>query len=408
MAGRSVSGKGIAQPLDGGSVGSVKQDAVEATGRFAVAQQPVPRRHYQAGLFGGGDAGRGAAEIAPAAQPDLDKDRGLAVAADQVDLSATHPEVAFDDRKPAPRQVIGRQLFRRRTFGLPRAQGTVRMALMENALYVVATPIGNLGDITLRALETLRGVDLVACEDTRHARRLLDHHGIRVPTLALHQHNENQAAAKVIRLLGDGRRVALVSDAGTPGVSDPGARTVAAARAAGFKVIPLPGPNAAITALSAAGLADERFLFVGFLPAKVGARKTAIAELAAVNAALVFYEAPHRVVATVAELAELLEPRREIVIARELTKMFEQIERMPLKAAPDWLKLHADHRRGEFVLVVSAPEPKQGLDAETERVLVALLAELPVKQAATLAAEITGQPKKALYARALALKDQAV
>ena len=282
------------------------------------------------------------------------------------------------------------------------------MALMENALYVVATPIGNLGDITLRALETLRGVDLVACEDTRHARRLLDHHGIRVPTLALHQHNENQAAAKVIRLLGDGRRVALVSDAGTPGVSDPGARTVAAARAAGFKVIPLPGPNAAITALSAAGLADERFLFVGFLPAKVGARKTAIAELAAVNAALVFYEAPHRVVATVAELAELLEPRREIVIARELTKMFEQIERMPLKAAPDWLKLHADHRRGEFVLVVSAPEPKQGLDAETERVLVALLAELPVKQAATLAAEITGQPKKALYARALALKDEAV
>ena len=151
---------------------------------------------------------------------------------------------------------------------------------MENALYVVATPIGNLGDITLRALETLRGADLVACEDTRHARHLLDHHGIRVPTLALHQHNENEAAGKLVRLLGEGRRVALVSDAGTPGVSDPGARAVAAVRSAGFRVIPLPGPNAAIAALSAAGLVDPRFLFVGFLPAKVGARRTAILALA--------------------------------------------------------------------------------------------------------------------------------
>jgi 16S rRNA (cytidine1402-2'-O)-methyltransferase len=277
---------------------------------------------------------------------------------------------------------------------------------MENALYVVATPIGNLGDITLRALETLRGVDLVACEDTRHARHLLDHHGIRVPALALHQHNENTAAARLIGLLGDGRAVALVSDAGTPGVSDPGARTVAAVRAAGFKVIPLPGPNAAITAMSAAGLADERFLFVGFLPARVGARRTAIQELASVDAALVFYEAPHRVMETVVDLAKLLEPRREIVIARELTKMFEQIERMPLQMAPTWLAVDANHQRGEFVLVVSAPPPREGIDAETERVLAALLAELPVKQAAKLAAEITGQPKNALYALALELKAQ--
>lgn len=273
-------------------------------------------------------------------------------------------------------------------------------------MYVVATPIGNLGDITLRALETLRGVDLVACEDTRHARHLLDHHGIRVPALALHQHNENTAAARLIGLLGDGRAVALVSDAGTPGVSDPGARTVAAVRAAGFKVIPLPGPNAAITAMSAAGLADERFLFVGFLPARVGARRTAIQELASVDAALVFYEAPHRVMETVVDLAKLLEPRREIVIARELTKMFEQIERMPLQMAPTWLAVDANHQRGEFVLVVSAPPPREGIDAETERVLAALLAELPVKQAAKLAAEITGQPKNALYARALTLKAQ--
>jgi 16S rRNA (cytidine1402-2'-O)-methyltransferase len=279
---------------------------------------------------------------------------------------------------------------------------------MENALYVVATPIGNLGDIGLRALEVLRGVDLVACEDTRHARHLLDHHGITVPTLALHQHNENEAAGKLIRLLGEGRRIALVSDAGTPGVSDPGARTVAAVRAAGFRVIPLPGPNAAITAMSAAGLADQRFLFVGFLPAKVGARKTAILDLASVDAALVFYEAPHRIMETVVDLVELLEPRREIVIARELTKMFEQIERMPLAAATAWLVADVNHQRGEFVLVVSGPPPREGLDAETERVLIALLAELPVRQAAKLAAEITGQPKNALYARALELKGAAV
>ena len=271
-------------------------------------------------------------------------------------------------------------------------------------MYVVATPIGNLGDISLRALETLRGVDLVACEDTRHARQLLDHHGIKVPTLALHQHNENQAAEKLVRLLGEGRCLALVSDAGTPGVSDPGARAVAAVRAAGFRVIPLPGPSAAIAALSAAGLADPRFLFVGFLPAKVGARRTAIQELAGVDAALVFYEAPHRVMETVAELGALLEPQRTLVIARELTKLFEQIVSMPLAQAPAWLAADANHQRGEFVLVVSAPPPREGMDAETERVLIALLAELPVKQAAKLAAEITGQPKNALYARALELK----
>lgn len=279
---------------------------------------------------------------------------------------------------------------------------------MENALYVVATPIGNLGDITLRALDTLRGADLVACEDTRHARRLLDHHGIGAPMLALHQHNENEAAARLVRLLGEGKRVALVSDAGTPGVSDPGARAVAAVRAAGFRVVPLPGPNAAVAAMSAAGFGDPRFLFVGFLPARDGARRTAIVELADVAAALVFYEAPHRVTETVADLAALLQPQREIVIARELTKMFEQIERMPLTAAPAWLAADANRQRGEFVLVVSGPPPRSGLDAEAERVLAALLAELPVKQAARLAAEITGQPKNALYARALELKAGAV
>jgi 16S rRNA (cytidine1402-2'-O)-methyltransferase len=271
-------------------------------------------------------------------------------------------------------------------------------------LYVVATPIGNLGDISERALATLRAADAIACEDTRHTRHLLDHFGIRVPTFALHQHNEREAAAKLVALLAAGKRVALVSDAGTPGISDPGARAVAAVRAAGHRIVPLPGPSAASVALSAAGLADERFLFAGFLPAKVGARGTAILELAAVPAALVFYEAPHRIEETVTDLAARLEPTRTLVIARELTKQFEQIAAMPLAEGPAWLATDDNHRRGEFVLIVSAPPPREGLDAESDRVLKALLAELPTKQAAKLAAEITGQAKNALYHRALEIK----
>jgi 16S rRNA (cytidine1402-2'-O)-methyltransferase len=271
-------------------------------------------------------------------------------------------------------------------------------------LYVVATPIGNLGDISERALETLRAADVIACEDTRHTRHLLDHFGIRAPAFALHQHNEREAAEKVVALLAAGKRVALVSDAGTPGISDPGARAVAAVRAAGHRVVPLPGPSAASVALSAAGLADARYLFAGFLPTKAGARGTAIAELAAVPAALVFYEAPHRVEETVAELATRLEPMRTLVIARELTKQFEQIAVMPLAEGPAWLADDDNRRRGEFVLIVSGPPPREGLDAESDRVLQALLAELPTKQAAKLAAEITGQAKNALYQRALEIK----
>lgn len=274
------------------------------------------------------------------------------------------------------------------------------------ALYVVATPIGNLGDITLRALETLRGVDLIACEDTRHAKQLLAHHGIVAPTLALHQHNENAAATTLIDSLHAGKRVALITDAGTPGIADPGARAVAAVRAAGFRVVPLPGANAAVTALSAAGLLDERFLFVGFLPAKVGARRTALAALANVDATLVFYEAPHRVLDTVADLAELLPMRQDIVIARELTKLFEQIERLPLAQAGDWLRADANRQRGEFVLLLPAPPAREAHaeDAAATRVLTTLLAELPLKQAVKLAAEITGQPRNALYTQALAMK----
>ncbi|MFN6961085.1 MAG: 16S rRNA (cytidine(1402)-2'-O)-methyltransferase [Rhodocyclaceae bacterium] len=274
---------------------------------------------------------------------------------------------------------------------------------MTATLFIVATPIGNLGDITLRALETLRAVDTIACEDTRHARRLIDHHGIGTPLIALHEHNEAQAAQRLIALLEEGKSVALISDAGTPAISDPGARAVAAVRIAGFRVTPIPGPNAAIAALSASGF-EGPFHFVGFLPPKVGARRTALEALKALPATLVFYEAPHRIEETVADLVGVLEPEREIVIARELTKLFEQIERMPLPAAPDWLAADENHRRGEFVLVVSAPPPHLGLDAESERILKLLLAELPVKQAARVAAEITGQPKNALYARAIEMK----
>jgi 16S rRNA (cytidine1402-2'-O)-methyltransferase len=272
------------------------------------------------------------------------------------------------------------------------------------ALSIVATPIGNLGDITLRALDTLRQADTIACEDTRHARRLLDHYDIHAQLLAVHEHNEQAAAAKLIALLAAGKRVALISDAGTPGISDPGSRAVAAVRAAGYSVTPLPGPNAAITALSAAGLDAPAFHFVGFLPAKVGARRTALTELKSISATLVFYEAPHRIAATVADLAALLEAEREIVIARELTKLFEEIVRLPLSEAPAWLAADDNHRRGEFVLLVSPPPPREGLDAASERVLCILLAELPVKQAAKLASEITGVAKNALYQRALELK----
>jgi 16S rRNA (cytidine1402-2'-O)-methyltransferase len=198
--------------------------------------------------------------------------------------------------------------------------------------------------------------------------------------------------------------VALISDAGTPGISDPGARACAAARAAGFKVVPLPGPNAAIAALSAAGLADSHFLFVGFLPPKATARRREIEELRSVPAALVFYEAPHRIGETVGDLVAVLEPERTLVVGRELTKLFEQIAVMPLAAGPGWLAQDDNHRRGEFVLAVSGPPPRAGLDVATEKVLQTLLAELPVKQAARLAAEITGVGKNALYERALELK----
>ncbi len=271
-------------------------------------------------------------------------------------------------------------------------------------LYVVATPIGNLGDISLRALEVLRSVDLVACEDTRHARRLLDHYDIRAETMALHEHNEAGAAEKLLNVLQSGRSMALISDAGTPGISDPGSRACMAVRAAGFAVVPLPGANAAIAALSVAGLADARFLFVGFLPAKAAARQAELQSLKAIPAALVFYEAPHRIAATLQDLATVLEGNRTLVVARELTKLFEQIAAMAVTEGPSWLAADPNRERGEFVLIVSGPPRQIGLSAEADRVLALLLAEMPLKQAARLAASITQAPRNALYERALELR----
>ena len=275
------------------------------------------------------------------------------------------------------------------------------------ALYVVPTPLGNLADITHRAVEVLRQVDWIAAEDTRHSAPLLRHYSSNARLLPAHEHNEEAAAQQVIARLQAGESVALISDAGTPGVSDPGTRLVAQVRAAGFRVVPLPGACAAITALSAAGLSEAHFLFYGFLPAKAGQRDAALQALVGLPYALVFYEAPHRILETVAALARALGGERTLVVARELTKLFETIHSGPLAEAEAWLTADPNRQRGEFVLLVSgAPErSSDALSDEAERVLRLLLDEgLPLKQVAKLAQAISGAGKNALYARALELK----
>jgi len=267
-------------------------------------------------------------------------------------------------------------------------------------LYVVATPIGNLADASPRALEALRQADTVVCEDTRTTRTLLARHGIERPTRALHAHNERAAGAAVLAELQAGKRVALVSDAGTPGISDPGALLVAAAHRAGVRVVPVPGPSAAAAAYSAAGFAADRFLFAGFLPPKASARRKAL-EALEVPWPLVLYEAPHRVLGCVADLRARFGGEREIVIARELTKKFEEVARMPLAAAGAWLQAHAHRQQGEFVLVLGPGAPAPADEAAAQRVLDALLEALPASEAAKLAARITGAPRNALYRRAL-------
>ena len=260
--------------------------------------------------------------------------------------------------------------------------------------------------MTLRAIDVLRRVAWVAAEDTRHTAPLLKHFGASARLLAAHEHNEEAAAQQIIARLRDGESVALVSDAGTPAVSDPGARLVARVREAGYRIIPLPGPCAAITALSASGMVEPHFLFYGFLPAKVRQREEALRELSALPYTLVFYEAPHRILETVESLATVFGPERTMVFSRELTKLFETIHTCPLGDALPWLQADANRQRGEFVLLLSGASPSKD-DGEGERVLKLMLDEgVPVKQAAKLAHAITGVGKNALYALALSLKEK--
>lgn len=269
------------------------------------------------------------------------------------------------------------------------------------ALYMVATPIGNLADITLRALHVLALADVIACEDTRHTQPLLRAYGIEgKPLLALHEHNEAAAAAALIGRLQGGARVAYVSDAGTPAISDPGARLAAACARAGLRVLPLPGASSVSTLLSAAGLAgDGQFVFAGFLPAKAGERNAAVQALASEPRAVVLLESPHRIQALAGALAALGE--RAVTVGRELTKQFEQIATLPCAQLPSWLAADAQRQRGEFALALHPVDTRGAGDAQARRVLHLLLPELPLKTAVKLAALITGAARNALYAQAL-------
>ena len=269
----------------------------------------------------------------------------------------------------------------------------------------MATPIGNLGDISQRALETLRSVDVVAAEDTRVTGRLLAHYGITRRLIPVHEHNERHAMRQVLELLSSGLSVALACDAGTPTLSDPGALLVAAAREAGYTVTPVPGPNAAAAALSASGLAAPHHLFYGFLPARAAARRRELAALAALPYSLVFYEAPHRVEECVADLRAVLGKERRIVLARELTKLFESVHACTLGEAEAWLAGDPVRRKGEFVLIVEgAGEAKAPAADAGRRVLEVLLDELPLKKAVAAAVRLGAGGKKELYKLALQLK----
>ncbi len=282
-------------------------------------------------------------------------------------------------------------------------QAEIAARPLDCALYLVATPIGNLGDITLRALETIAAADLLACEDTRVTRVLLGRYGIRQRPVAYHEHNAAEAGPKLIAALEEGRSVALVSDAGTPLVSDPGFRLVEQALAAGIRVVPIPGPSAVLAALTASGLPSDAFLFAGFLPVKDGQRKTRLTELDAVPATLIFFESPRRLADTLVAMAEVLGDR-PAAIGRELTKTFEEMRTGTLSQ----LAAHyaeAPTPKGEIVVCVGPPEEKADAPGDVDRLLTSLAAEMPASKAAAEAARMTGQPKQALYRRLLELKD---
>lgn len=268
----------------------------------------------------------------------------------------------------------------------------------SGTLHVVATPIGNLGDLSPRALETLKRVDAICAEDTRHTRQLLAHFGLERPLLALHEHNEGDAAAPLVARLLAGDSLALVSDAGTPLVSDPGFRLVRAARAAGVRVSPVPGPSALVAALSAAGLPSDRFVFEGFLPAKAKARREHLQALAAEPRTMIFYESSHRIEDTLADMAMAFGEERPAVVARELTKLFETVLDGGLAGLAQRVREDANQRKGEFVVLVQgAPEAADAKVAEGRRLYARLCEHLPPSTAAKLAADLSGAPRKALY-----------
>ena len=273
-------------------------------------------------------------------------------------------------------------------------------------LYVVATPIGNLLDISTRALDVLKTVALIAAEDTRHSKKLLSHYGIAATLLAVHEHNERDVTDKLLRKLAGGEDVALISDAGTPLISDPGFYLVRAAQLAQLRVVPVPGPSALITALSVAGLPTDRFVFEGFLPAKQAARQQRLQALATETGTLVFYESSHRICDCLSDMAAALGAAREATVARELTKTFETIKHGSLAELVEWVQADSNQQKGEFVVLVQGAKARErsSVDAAAEQVLAVLLAELPLKQAAGLAAKITGLSKNVLYEHGLKLK----
>ncbi|ALM85713.1 16S rRNA (cytidine(1402)-2'-O)-methyltransferase [Bordetella sp. N] len=280
-----------------------------------------------------------------------------------------------------------------------------------STLYVVATPIGNLGDLTLRAWQALVRADVIAAEDTRESRVLLDAWGIATPMMSAHRHNEAEAAGAIVARLEQGQRVALISDAGAPAVSDPGARVVRAARAAGFAVVPVPGPSAVITALMGSGVTTDEnpaYAFAGFPPTKSMARVRWLERWSALPAPVVLYESPHRVAATLQDMLAVCGPRREVTVARELTKRFEEIATMPLGEVANWLTAQAHRTQGEFVLILHSTgvDPNSDDDAATDALLDALLDALSVRDAARVAARITGLPRDVLYSRALERKQR--
>ncbi len=275
--------------------------------------------------------------------------------------------------------------------------------MLDTALYVVATPIGNLQDLSLRAIEVLQSVQLIAAEDTRHSARLLSHFNINTRLLSVHEHNERQRSELIVQQLQAGHSVALISDAGTPLISDPGYHLVGAVREAGFRVVPVPGCAAFVAALSAAGLPSDRFAFEGFPPSKRRARQELYRELAAETRTLMFYESPHRVLDSLQDMAAAFGAARRATVARELTKTFETIRTAPLGELVDWMAADPNQQKGEFVLLVQGAERKRGevLDPAAMQVLRVLLEELPLSQASALAAKITGVKKKLLYQAAL-------